>query len=139
MRHGIRYEGSFEQNFATRSHGAGKYVGQDGAPHAVTPWPDQADGLRFGFMEQRGKKFFAVRVAYRDEEVLLQHPVRLDPARHLGGRRFVARPMPISKASAGALLGDIIDSNREQSAELSALRARVRSELSTTQAAPQND
>ena len=139
MRHAIRYEGSFEQNFATRSRGAGEYVGQDGARHAVTPWPNQADGLRFGFMEQRGKKFFAVCVAYGDDEVVLQHPVRLEPARHLGGRRFVARPIPIGEEPAGALFGDILDLNHEQSAELTALRARVRSDLATSQAAPQHD
>ena len=76
---------------------------------------------------------------YGDEEVVLQHPVRLDPARHLGGRRFVARPIPISDDSAGALLGDILDCNPEQNAELTALRARVRRDLAPAPAAPRAD
>jgi hypothetical protein len=138
MRHAIRFEGGFEQNFAALSPGTGDRT-ENGARQAVIPWPAEADGLRFGFMEQRGKKFLAVRVGYGDEEVVLQHPVRLDPERHLGGRRFVARPIPIGDDSAGALFGDILDCNPEQQAELTALRARVRRDLAPAPAAPRAD
>jgi hypothetical protein len=129
MQHVIRFEGGFERNFATLRADDGEYEGDDGSRQHVVPWPAEADGVRFGFMEQRGKRFLAVRVQYADDEVLLRHPVRLDPSRHLGGRRFSARPIPIGDESAGALLGDIIDLNPEQRPELAALRERVRRAL----------
>jgi hypothetical protein len=129
MQHVIRFEGGFERNFATLRADDGEYEGDDGSRQHVVPWPAEADGVRFGFMEQRGKRFLAVRVQYADDEVLLRHPVRLDPSRHLGGRRFSARPIPIGEESAGALLGDIIDLNPEQRPELAALRERVRRAL----------
>jgi hypothetical protein len=129
MQHVMRFEGGFERNFATLTADNGEYEGDDGNRQSVVPWPAEADGVRFGFMEQRGKRFLAVRVQYGDEEILLRHPVRLDPTRHLGGRRFSARPIPLGDESAGALLGDIIDLNPEQRPELRALRDRVRRAL----------
>jgi hypothetical protein len=129
MQHVIRFEGGLERNFAALRAGGGGYEGDDGNREQVVPWPAKADGLRFGFMEQQGKRFLAVRVEYGDEEVVLQHPVRLDPARHLGGRRFSATPIPLGDEPAGALLGDILDLNPEQRVELTALRDRVRRAL----------
>jgi hypothetical protein len=129
MQHVIRFEGSFERNFAALRPGGSEYEGDDGSRQRPAPWPAEADGLRFGFMEQHGKRFLAVRVQYGDEEVVLRHPVRLDPARHLGGRRFSANPILLGDEPAGALLGDILDLNPEQRPELTALRDRVRRAL----------
>jgi len=129
MRHAIRFEGGFERNFATLRSGADEYAGDDGVRRPVAAWPDEADGLRFGFMEQRGKRFLAVRVRYGDEEIVLGHPVRLDPSRHLGGRRFSPAPIPLGDEPASALFTDIFDANPEQRPELTALRERVRSAL----------
>ncbi len=129
MQHVIRFEGGFERNFAALRAGAGDYESEDGTRQHPAPWPAAADGLRFGFMEQRGKRFLAVRVRYGDEEIVLRHPVRLDPARHLGGRRFSARPIPLGDEPAGALFADIFDLNPEQRPELTALRGRVRRAL----------
>jgi hypothetical protein len=129
MQHVIRYEGGFERNFSTLRAGAADYEGDDGSRHPVEDWPAEADGLRFSFMEQQGKRFVAVRVGYGDEEVVLQHAVRLDPARHLGGRRFSAEPIVVGDAPAGALLGDIVAANPEQREELTALRERIRREM----------
>jgi hypothetical protein len=126
MQHVIRYEGGYERNYGTlRSHGS-EYEGDDGDRHSATPWPKAADGVCFSFMEQPGKRFVAVRVQYGDENVVLRHPVRLDPERHLGGKRFSAQPVTIDDGPAGALFGDILESNREQEKELRAIRARVR-------------
>jgi hypothetical protein len=126
MQHVIRYEGGYERNFGTlRSHG-NEYEGDDGDRHSAKPWPKAADGVCFSFMEQPGKRFVAVRVQYGDENVVLRHPVRLDPERHLGGKRFSAQPVTIDDGPAGALFGDILQSNREQEKELRAIRARVR-------------
>ena len=129
MQHVIRFEGGFERNFAALRAGAVEYEGEDGARCHVVPWPAEADGVRFGFMEQRGKRFLAVRVQYCDDEIVLRHPVRLDQARHLGGRRFSARPIPLGDESAGALFADIMDLNPEQRAELTTLRERIRQTL----------
>ena len=129
MRHVIRFEGGFERNFPTLRVGAVEYEGEDGAREQVVPWPADADGLRFGFMEQRGKRFLAVRVRYGDEEIVLRHPVRLDPDRHLGGRRFSPRPIPLGDEPAGALFADIVDLNPEQRPELTVLRDHVRHAL----------
>jgi hypothetical protein len=132
MQHVIRYEGGFERNFGTlRSHGT-EYEGDDGGRHTATPWPQAADGVCFSFMEQPGKRFVAVRVQYGDENVVLRHPVRLDPERHLGGKRFSAQPVTIDDGPAGALFGDILESNREQEKELRAIRARVRKAIDKT-------
>jgi len=129
MRHAIRFEGGFERNFGMLRAGTVDYEGDDGMRRPVAPWPAEIDGVRFGYMEQRGKRFLAVRLWYGAEEIVLRHPVRLDPARHLGGRRFSARPIPLGDESAGALFADIVDLNPEQRPELTALRERVRHAL----------
>ena len=129
MRHVLRFEGSFEQNFATLRPGTDGYLADDGTRQSALDWPAEADGLRFGFMEQQGKKFVAVRVGNGEQEVVLEHPVRLDPARHLGGRRFSATPIPIGDEPAGALLGDMLDANVDQRADLVVLRDWVRRSL----------
>jgi hypothetical protein len=129
MQHAIRFEGGFERNFAALRAGTSDYESDDGSRRAVAPWPAAADGVRFGFMEQHGKRFLAVRVRYGDEDIVLRHPVRLDPTRHLGGRRFSATPTPLGDDAAGALFADIIDLNPEQRSELTVLRDRVRQAL----------
>jgi hypothetical protein len=129
MRHVLRFEGSFERNYPTLRPGADSYLADDGTRQSALEWPAEADGLRFGFMEKEGKRFVAVRVGNAEQEVVLEHPVRLDPARHLGGRRFSAQPIPLGDEPAGALLGDILDANLAQRPELTALRDWVRREL----------
>jgi hypothetical protein len=129
MQHIIRYEGAYERNFGTLRSNRGEYEGEDGRRHASTPWPNTVDGVRFSFMEQPGKRFVAVRVQYDGEDVVLKNPVRIDPERHLGGKRFSAKPVMLENGPAGALFGDILDSNREQYKELKAIRARVRRAL----------
>ena len=129
MRHVSRYEGGYERNFGTlRSHGT-EYEGDDGDRHVAKPWPKAMDGVRFSFMEQPGKRFVAVRVQYAGEDVVLKNPVRLDPARHLGGKRFSAEPVALDDGPAGALFGDILESNRDQNKQRTAIRARVRQAL----------
>jgi hypothetical protein len=126
MRHVLRFEGSFEQNFPTLRPGTDGYLADDGTRQSALEWPAEADGLRFGFMEKQGKKFVAVRVGNGEQEVVLENPVRLDPARHLGGRRFSATPIPLGDEPASALLGDILDANVDQRPALTALRDWVR-------------
>ena len=129
MRHAIRYEGGFERNFADLRPGATDFEGDDGERHTMAPWPSGADGLRFGFMERHGKRFVAVRVQFRTADVVLGHDVPLDSVRHLGGHRLSGEPVRLDNDPASALLGDIIDANPAQRAELSALRDQVRSSM----------
>lgn len=129
MQHVIRYEGGYERNFGTLRSRGSEYEGADGDRHVATPWPKAVDGVRFSFMEQPGKRFVAVRVQFADEDVVLKNPVRLDPERHLGGKRFSAQPVTLDDGPAGALFGDILESNREQQKELKAIRTRVRRAL----------
>lgn len=126
MRHVIRFEGGFERNFPTLRSDSDHYQADDGTRRPIGAWPAKADGMRFGFMEQPGKRFVAVRVCYGGDEIVLQHPQRLDPDRHLGGQRFSPEPLELSELSAGALLGDILDANPDQRDELAALRDRIR-------------
>ena len=126
MQHVMRFEGGFERNYPTLRAGAVEYEGEDGARQQIVPWPTDADGLCFGFMEQRGKRFYAVRVRYGDEEIVFGEPVRLDPSRHLGGRRFSATPIPLGDEPASALFTDIFDANPQQRRVLTALRKRIR-------------
>lgn len=126
MQHTIRYEGGYERNLGTLRSERGQYEGEDGKRHTAQPWPARGGGVRFSFMEQAGKKFYAVRVQFEDSDVLLKCPVRIDPERHLGGKRFSAESITIGDGPAGALFGDILDANREQSKELREIRARVR-------------
>jgi hypothetical protein len=126
MQHVIRYEGGYERNYGTLRSRGSEYEGDDGDRHNVKPWPKASDGVRFSFMEQPGKRFVAVRVQYGDDDVVLAHPVRLDPDRHLGGKRFSAEPVMIGDTAAGALFGDILESNREQEKQLRSIRSRVR-------------
>lgn len=129
MRHAIRYEGGFERNFPELRPGATDFEGNDGERHAMAPWPSGADGLRFGFMERNGKRFVAVRVQFRTADVVLAHDVPLDSMRHLGGHRLAAEPVRLDDDPASALLGDAIDANPSQRAELSALRDQLRGSL----------
>jgi hypothetical protein len=128
MQHVIRYEGGYERNFGTLRARGSEYESDDGTRHTAMPWP-KGDGVRFSFMEQPGKRFVAVRVQYDGEDVVLRNPVRLDPERHLGGKRFSAQPVTLDDGPAGALFGDILESNREQHKELRAIRTRIRRAL----------
>lgn len=129
MRHVIRYEGGYERNFGTLRSQGSEYEGDDGDRHVAKPWPKSMDGVRFSFMEKPGKRFVAVRVQFAGEDVVLKNPVRLDPERHLGGKRFSAEPVALDDGPAGALFGDILESNRDQGRELKAIRTRVRRAL----------
>jgi hypothetical protein len=129
MRHAIRYEGGFELNHATLQPGVSTFQNDEGSEQSAAAWPGDIDGLRFGFMERRGKRFLAVRAQYRDSDVVLSNAVPLDAARHLNGRRVTAEPITLADGSAGALLGDMIDANPDQRTTLVAMREQIREAL----------
>jgi hypothetical protein len=125
MRHGLMYQGGFEENFAALERGARSFRASDGSEVGLPDWPESVDGVRFGYMERRGRKFVVVRVQYDEHDVVLRTPVALDRLRHMGNQRFSARPTLITDSCAEALLDDVIERNPEQSTEIALLINRV--------------
>jgi hypothetical protein len=125
MQHGLMYQGSFEQNHSGLRPGADAFRGTDGAEHQIPEWPEDVNGVKVGYMEKSGKKFYAVRVQFEGHDIILKNPVVLDPMRHLGNKRFAAEPTTITDKMAETLLDDMIAENPEQQEELALLINRV--------------
>ena len=125
MRHGLMYQGGFERNYASLTSGGRSFVTSAGSEQAFPEWPDTVDGVRFGYMERRGRKFVVVRLQFDEHDIVLRTPVVLDRMRHMGNQRFRARPILLSDANASALLDDVIDCNPDQSTEIALLINRV--------------
>ena len=125
MRHGLMYQGGFEQNFAGLTPGALTFRTSEGTEQPLPAWPDGVDGVRFGYMERRGRKFCVVRLQFDEHDVVLRTPLALDRMRHMGNQRFAPRPILITDANASVLLDDVIDCNPDQSTEIALLINRV--------------
>jgi hypothetical protein len=125
MQHGLMYQGSFESNFGDLRAGKSSFRAMDGTEHSIPDWPKDVNGVKVGYMEKSGKKFYAVRVQFEGHDIVLKNPVLLDPMRHLGNKRFAAEPTTIADTDAEALLDDLIEKNPEQQKELALLINRV--------------
>ena len=126
MPHALMYHGGFETNFPELKAGARTFGGSDGTQRVLPDWPDEADGLRVGYMERAGKRFVAVRVIDDEDDVVLEHELLIDPPTHMGyGKRFSAEPTLIADDVARQLLDDIIARNPDQRVELLAIRGRM--------------
>ena len=112
------YNGAFELNFPDLHPGTTTYKTTDGEERPLPPWPDSVDGIRIAYMEKHGKKFFAVRVQHGKADLVLEHPVYIDPMRHMNNRRFSAEPTQVDDDAASALLDEIIRENPDKQAEL---------------------
>jgi hypothetical protein len=124
--HALMYQGGFEANFPRLKSGARTFLGSDGSERMIPDWPDEADGLRVGYMEKAGKRFVAVRVMDGEEDIVLEHELLIDPPSHMGfGKRFSPEPTLIEDEVARRLLDDIIEKNPDQRAELLVLRGRM--------------
>ena len=120
------YHGGFESNFSRMKPGAKTFVGSDGTEKIIPDWPDEADGLRVGYMEKAGKRFVAVRVLDDKSDVVLGNELLIDPPSHMGyGKRFSAEPTIIEDDAAKMLLAAIIEKNPDQASELKAIRDRM--------------
>jgi len=95
MQHGLMYQGSFEKNYSGLQPGASDFRGTDNVEHRIPEWPDDVNGVKIGYMEKSGKKFYAVRVQFEGHDIILKNPVLLDPMRHLGNKRFAPEPTTI--------------------------------------------
>lgn len=120
------YHGGFEANFPRMKPGAATFLGSDGSEKVIPAWPDEADGLRVGYMEKAGKRFVAVRVMDDGADVVLENELLIDPPSHMGyGKRFSPEPTIIEDDAAKMLLHDIIEKNPGQRAQLTAIRDRM--------------
>jgi len=125
MRHAYMYQGAFELNYTGLQPGRTTYKSTEGDERPLPAWPNKADGLRVGYMEKAGKKFFAVRVLFDDHDVVLENPVVIDPLRHMDNQRFSAEPTVVSDDGASALLDDIIRDNPEKQPQLAMMINRI--------------
>jgi len=125
MQHGLMYQGSFENNQSGLQPGTSAFRGTDGTEHRIPEWPKDVDGVKVGYMEKSGKKFYAVRVQFEKYDIVLQNPVLLDQMRHLGNKRFAPEPTVVNDTIAEALLDDMIERNPEQKDELALLINRI--------------
>ena len=125
MVHALVYHGSFELNFPRLAVGGTEYLATDGTPRTLAPRPASVDGLVIGYMERAGKKFSAVRLQFEDRDIVLRNAVPLDPMRHMGNRRFTARPIMLDDNHASVLLDDVLAQNPKQQPELALLINRV--------------
>jgi hypothetical protein len=125
MQHALMYQGGFENNYSELRPGTNVFRGTDGVEHPIPEWPKGVNGVKVGYMEKSGKKFYAVRVQYEKHDLILKNPVLLDPMRHLGNKRFAPEPTIINDTIAETLLDDFIDRNPEQKDELALLINRV--------------
>ena len=125
MRHGYMYNGAFELNYPNLRPGTTTYKTTDGDERPLPTWPEKVDGVRVGYLEKSGKKFFAARVQYADHDIVLEHPVYLDPPRHMNNRRFTPQPILVNDDEASALLDDIIRENPERQPELALLINKI--------------
>jgi hypothetical protein len=125
MHHGYMYGGSFELNYDGLGTGIETYRTTSGETHPLPIWPETVDGVRVWYMEKTGKKFFAVRLQFESHDIVLVHPVAIDPMRHMNNRRFSAQPTLVRDGEVSALLDDVIRENPETQPELAMLINRV--------------
>jgi hypothetical protein len=125
MRHAYMYNGAFELNYTGLVPTKTTYTSTEGGERPLPDWPEMVDGIRVGYMEKAGKKFFAVRVQYDAHDVVLETPVAIDPMRHMNNRRFSADPTFVSDDEASALLDDIIRDNPDKQSEVALMINRI--------------
>jgi hypothetical protein len=112
MYHGLMYSGGYEANYPSLKPGATSFTGSDGQSHTHKPWPPEIDGLKFWYMEQPGKHFYAVRVMDAEDDIVIPHPLLIEPSKHMGhGKRFSPEPTVIDTEMALQILGDILAKN----------------------------
>ena len=121
MRHGYMYNGAYELNYTALTPNKSTYKTTEGEDRPLPAWPDKIDGVRIGYMEKSGKKFFAVRIQYGAHDIVLENPVYVDPMRHMNNRRFSADPSVITDDEASAMLDDMIRDNPDKQPELAEL------------------
>lgn len=119
------YSGAFELNYSGLTSKTSTYKSTEGNELPLPSWPDKIDGVRVGYMEKSGKKFYAVRIQYGGHDIVLENPVYIDPLRHMNNQRFSADPTVVTDDEASALLDDVIRDNPDKQAELAQMINRI--------------
>jgi hypothetical protein len=114
MRHGLMYQGGFDRNYPSLKSGATTFVDTESRERSIPDWPESIDGVRFGYMERRARKFAVVRVQFGGHDIVLGEPVLIDQNRHLGGRRMRAAMIEMGDDEASMLLDDVLRENPAQ-------------------------
>jgi hypothetical protein len=114
MKHTILYRGHISLNFNRLRSDTTKYVTVDGMEMPEPGKLKSVDGIAFGYMEGRGKEFFAVSV----ENVILDAPIRIDTDRHTDGKGFPPQGAIFGDESAQRLLADILRANPSRAEEI---------------------
>ena len=114
----------YDRDFTDLKPGTSRYRREDGTKGPVALRPTNLDGIFFGYLECRGKKFVAVRAEYGGYDVFVKNPVELEPPRHTDKKGFGPNSSRFGDDSAERLLGDLITKNPEQ-AELRAIAAKL--------------
>ena len=124
MLHGVMRQGGYEANI--RSLAAGDATYSDGTAIVPLPaWPPEVDGIRFGALERR-RRLLVCRVGFADLDVILHHPLILDPIRHLGGASRHGTPVALlDDQHAELLLDDILAANPAQTNAIALVVNRV--------------
>ena len=125
MRHAYRYHGAFELNYSGLQPNTTTYTSTEGDTRPLPDWPERIDGIRVGYMEKSGKKFYAVRIQYEDHDIVLEHPVYVDPLRHMNNRRFSAAAVVVTDDEASVFLDDVIRDNPGKQPELALMINRI--------------
>ena len=127
MRHAFTYHGGLEANLPKLQPGAKKFQGTDGEMHDLPAVPASAY-LHIGYMEKMGKKFCAVRVQDKDDDVVVTNEIVIEPGRHMGfGARFGPEPLLIEDDTVVmTLLEDLIKKNDKQAPQLLKIRDRLK-------------
>jgi hypothetical protein len=125
MQHGLMYQGGYDRNFPTLKPGTDTFVDSGGSERPIPDWPPSVDGVRFGYLEKRARKFAVARVQFAEHDIVLSTPVLLDQNRHLGGRRLRPEVVELSDDQASLMLDDMLRDNPSQSEEIARLLQSV--------------
>ncbi len=139
MHHAYMYNGAFETNFSKLRPGTTTYVTTEGKSRSLPTFSEAINGIRVGYMEKSGKKFYAVRVQYDNHDIVLAKPVALNPLTHMGNRRFASDPTLVGDEEASALLDDIIRENPEKQPELAMMINRINQVRRAGRTLPEGD
>jgi hypothetical protein len=124
MLHGVMRQGSYDANVRTMVAGGRTYV-VNGKETEVPEWPAAVDGIRFVALERR-RRLLVVRLGFADQDIVLHHPVVLDPVRHLAGGGHPADPVAmLSDDLAERVLDDILAANPSQTNAIALVVNRV--------------
>lgn len=125
MRHAYLYNGAFELNYSGLRAGTSTYKTVDGAEHPLPTPSGDIDGVRFGYMEKAGRKFYVVRVQYGSYDIVLENPIAIDRMRHVNNRRLKADPLIATDDEASTMLDDIIRDNPDKHADLAMMLNQI--------------